>query len=185
MPYKDKHKQSAFCAEWIKRRRQEWLAEHGPCECGSMTGLEMHWSGDGRRPSTGHRVFSYRKEKREVMLSGYVAKCSACRLAFYQIPHSTLVEVISLLRAGYGARAVSKLVGIDRETVQKYYQRLREPLPDCICGKPSGHHGRCWWRLGLDELFNPRVDDLRQLRRAKASISSIQKYIKENLTDAR
>ena len=62
--------------EWAAARRQSWLDEHGPCiKCGSCSDLEIDHIDPTQKVN--HRVFSWRKERRDAEL----AKCQVlCRL---------------------------------------------------------------------------------------------------------
>lgn len=76
MPYKDKEKQKKFQREWVAKRRETWLSEHGPCECGSWEGLEV----DHIDPETKvtHKVWSWTRVKREAELAKCRVLCKQC-----------------------------------------------------------------------------------------------------------
>lgn len=77
MPYKNKYKQREFGRIWIKKRREVWLNENGPCvKCGSWGKLEV----DHINPliKIDHKVWSWREEKRLEELSKCQVLCKNC-----------------------------------------------------------------------------------------------------------
>jgi hypothetical protein len=77
MPYRDRAAQRAYQKEWCRRRREEWLKEHGPCvDCGSWENLEVDHVDP--RLKISHRVWSWKRERREAELAKCVARCSSC-----------------------------------------------------------------------------------------------------------
>lgn len=77
MPYKDKAVQSAWQNAWMKRRRQAWLDENGPCiDCGSDIDLEVHHKDPAQKID--HKVWSWREERRLAELAKCVVKCKKC-----------------------------------------------------------------------------------------------------------
>ncbi len=79
MPYKDSRRQSEYQRTWLRRRRREWLDDHGPCvRCGSTENLEVdHIS---RRSKIAHRVWSWSKRRRDRELSKCQVLCKPCHL---------------------------------------------------------------------------------------------------------
>lgn len=77
MPYKNKEEQIAYQIAWMRKRREAWLNENGPCVlCGSWIDLEV----DHRDPATKvtHRVWSWAQSRREEELAKCQALCKAC-----------------------------------------------------------------------------------------------------------
>lgn len=74
MPYADPDLQRKYQREWIKRRREEWIQENGPCvDCGSWDDPEV----DHIDPATkvSHNVWSWSAERRAIELSKCVVRC--------------------------------------------------------------------------------------------------------------
>lgn len=77
MAYIDKEKQKAFCRNWIRERRAQWLRENGPCrQCGSWTRLEVDHIDPKQKVS--HNVWSWRKDKRDAELKKCQVLCYKC-----------------------------------------------------------------------------------------------------------
>lgn len=77
MPYKDPEAQRAYQRQWTARRREEWLAEHGPCvQCGSSESLEIDHIDPNQKIS--HRVFSWNQQKRDAELTKCQVLCNTC-----------------------------------------------------------------------------------------------------------
>jgi 5-methylcytosine-specific restriction endonuclease McrA len=77
MPYKNKAVQRKYQLEWMKNRRDEWIAANGPCiDCGSWNDLEV----DHVNPDTKvtHRVWNLTQSKRLAELAKCVVRCSKC-----------------------------------------------------------------------------------------------------------
>lgn len=80
MGYKDSEKQSAYQAEWLRRRRDAWFAEHGPCvNCGSTDRLELDHIDPFAKIS--HSVWSWRKDRRDAELAKCQVLCHECHAA--------------------------------------------------------------------------------------------------------
>ncbi len=79
MPYKDLNRQREFQRVWIKRRREEWFAEHGPCEkCGSWENLEIHHRDPEKKVT--HNVWSWTPERRDAELAKCQVLCKSCHV---------------------------------------------------------------------------------------------------------
>lgn len=81
----------------------------------------------------------------------------------------------ALLAEGYSLRAISRALGVNRKTVDRYAARLQ---PDrCPCGKPSRHKGFCGHRYlksshhreFIAKLEADWVEPIRPARRQKLS----------------
>lgn len=77
MPYLDKDKQRKFMREWMAERRREFFLGKRCADCQSETELMLFWAGEGKSP--GHRVFSFKKERRDAVLEKYTILCGRCR----------------------------------------------------------------------------------------------------------
>lgn len=70
MPFKDIDDKRRYQREWMAKRRQDWIDEHGPCvKCGSDVDMEVDHIDPDLKLS--HKVWSWSKERREAEL----AKC--------------------------------------------------------------------------------------------------------------
>jgi hypothetical protein len=77
MPYGDSDRQRRYQNEWIKRRRLDWLEANGPCvDCGTWDELQVDHVDAGQKVS--HRVWSWKKERREAELAKCVVRCEPC-----------------------------------------------------------------------------------------------------------
>lgn len=77
MPYADPARQREYMRLWMKRRRDEWVAENGPCiDCGSFENLQVDHI-DAEFKVT-HRVWSWSKKRREAELAKCVVRCRPC-----------------------------------------------------------------------------------------------------------
>lgn len=77
MPYADQVKQRKAQREWRRRRREEWLNEHGPCVlCRSWDNLEV----DHIDPETkvSHNIWNWEDTKRNAELEKCQALCGDC-----------------------------------------------------------------------------------------------------------
>lgn len=77
MPYKDRKKQSAYQVAWVRRRRESWFTENGPCvDCGSPDELELDHVNAALKVS--HRIWSWSAARRDAELRKCVARCRPC-----------------------------------------------------------------------------------------------------------
>lgn len=77
MPYSDPARQREYQNEWMKRRRQEWLDENGPCiDCGTWDDLQVDHV-DAAVKMT-HRIWSWSAERRVAELAKCVVRCDPC-----------------------------------------------------------------------------------------------------------
>jgi hypothetical protein len=78
MPFIDPVVRRAYNVTWLKKRREEWLAAHGPCACGSRKRLEV----DHKDPKNkvDHKVWSWSKVRRDAELSKCQVLCHECHL---------------------------------------------------------------------------------------------------------
>src|ERR1700756_2219169 len=80
MPYTDRARQSKYQAEWMQKRRQEWLDAHGPCiDCGSTENPEVDHQDYSKKVE--HRVWSWSKGRRDAELAKCVVRCRPCHYA--------------------------------------------------------------------------------------------------------
>lgn len=64
-----------------RERREKWIAEHGPCGCGSTEDLRIVWAGSRSRPADLKDVFRRRAEVRDAILDECKVVCHACWVA--------------------------------------------------------------------------------------------------------
>ncbi len=77
MGYRNRTQQRRHQRLWLRRRRAEWLTEHGPCrDCGSDKHLEVHHLDPSQKVS--HRIWSWSKERREAELAKCIVLCRKC-----------------------------------------------------------------------------------------------------------
>ncbi len=77
MPYADKEKQREYQRNWIRKRREDWLKENGPCKkCGSWSNLDIHHKDPKQKVS--HRIWSWSKKRREIELAKCEVLCEPC-----------------------------------------------------------------------------------------------------------
>ena len=81
MPYIDKEKQRESQSIWfqnvVKKRREEWILNNGPCKnCGAIHNLEVHHV----NPETkiDHRIWTWSQARRDLELSKCIVLCSTC-----------------------------------------------------------------------------------------------------------
>lgn len=78
MPYKDKEKQKAFQNQWMKQRREQWIADRGPCrKCGGTNGLTVVSRYDDLNKQG---VWSWSDEGRKAILRKCMVLCRTCAL---------------------------------------------------------------------------------------------------------
>ena len=79
MPLKDRQERYKYQEQWRVKRRREWMLQNGPCViCESWEDLEL----DHENPLTkvSHRIWNWRKERRELELRKCRPMCHNCHL---------------------------------------------------------------------------------------------------------
>jgi len=77
MPYSDPEQQREYQREFMRRRREEWLSENGPCSrCGGSLHLEIDHIDESGKVS--HRVWSWSLARREKELAKCQVLCRRC-----------------------------------------------------------------------------------------------------------
>jgi len=72
----------AYQLAWIKRRRAEWIEEHGPCaRCGSREDMEVDHVDRATKLLPPAKVWSLTKVKRDVELAKCQVLCGPCHRA--------------------------------------------------------------------------------------------------------
>jgi hypothetical protein len=132
MAYSNPALQSKYQADWVRRRREAWLAANGPCRrCGSSERLEV----DHVDPTakTSHRIWSWSAERREAELRKCQVLCRACHKEKTRAHNSrlggavksrpvklapeTVLEIHRRALAGEVHRALAEEFGVVRSTV--------------------------------------------------------------------
>lgn len=78
MPFSDPAKQHANNTGRIRRRRDAWFKEHGPCPCGSTERLEVDHVDPTKKVS--HRIWNWSDAKRLPELAKCQPLCHDCHL---------------------------------------------------------------------------------------------------------
>lgn len=96
MGYKDPAKKREYQLEWIKKRRDSWLIENGPCIlCNSWENLEVDHIDPSTKSIEPARIWSLSAPKRTLELSKCQVLCDKCHLEktrselAYIPPHGT------------------------------------------------------------------------------------------------
>jgi len=77
MPYKDKQKQIEWQVQWMRKRRENWLLENGPCaKCSLCINLEVDHIDPSEKED--HRIWSWSKERRDRELEKCQVLCHEC-----------------------------------------------------------------------------------------------------------
>lgn len=118
--------------ECLKRRRQAWLRENGPCvKCGSTERLEVDHINPAEKKT--HAVWSWKQERRMAELKKCQVLCYKChkkksgdemrakfkdrpRITSQTVPDQKFLDVINLLKQGFSQRKACEIVGISRST---------------------------------------------------------------------
>lgn len=131
MPYADPARQRAYQNEWTKRRREEWLLEHGPCiDCRTWEKLTVDHVDAAKKVS--HRVWSWAKVRRDAELAKCVVRCWPCHVAktnasgerargekhgHHVLTAAQVWDVRQRVRAGESQASVARLYEVDRRHV--------------------------------------------------------------------
>lgn len=79
MAYSSKEQQRAYAREWLKKRRNEWLLDNGPCaKCGSWEDLEIDHINPADKAFSVSRLWSRSKQVRDKELSKCQVLCHSC-----------------------------------------------------------------------------------------------------------
>lgn len=111
MPYKDPEKQREFQRNWLRKRRDDWLADKSCVLCGSVDNLEI----DHIDPSTKklpvydtvhknrsngvYQIFSWSQERRDAELSKCQVLCHDCHL------EKTKIDLSNMYPHNHGTRS--------------------------------------------------------------------------------
>ena len=88
MPVIDRHKKREYQNTWKARRREEWLAVHGPCvRCKRWDNLQVVSIDPTKR--LGHGLWSWAKARREAELTKGQVLCDSCRKKLQEAPHGS------------------------------------------------------------------------------------------------
>jgi 5-methylcytosine-specific restriction endonuclease McrA len=85
MPYKDPVKKKEYMRnyqrEWMRKRRQAWIDENGPCKhCGSTEKLEVDHINPRFKKLNPHGIWSLCEAKRKKELAKCQVLCKSCHL---------------------------------------------------------------------------------------------------------
>lgn len=77
MPYKDNDRRREYQRAWVRKNRQSWISNNGPCAaCGSLENLEVDHI-DRTKKET-HKVWSWSKKRRDRELNKCQVLCETC-----------------------------------------------------------------------------------------------------------
>jgi 5-methylcytosine-specific restriction endonuclease McrA len=77
MPFKSLAARRRYARDWMRRRRESWLAANGPCrQCGATADLEVDHIDPAQKVS--HAVWSWSAARREAELAKCQVLCSTC-----------------------------------------------------------------------------------------------------------
>ncbi len=77
MPFASPEQRKAYQREWMRKRREQWISENGPCKrCGSKENLEVDHI--DRSTKIDHKVWSWSLERRTKELSKCQVLCHDC-----------------------------------------------------------------------------------------------------------
>lgn len=62
--------------EWVKNNRDTWIAENGPCKCGSFLDLEIDHIDPTEKIS--HKIWSWKESRRKEELRKCQVLCKKC-----------------------------------------------------------------------------------------------------------
>jgi hypothetical protein len=81
LPCIDPDKRKAYAREWIKARRDAWIAQNGPCiKCGSSDKLEVDHINPSEKVYAVGGIWSACAEKREAELIKCQVLCHSCHV---------------------------------------------------------------------------------------------------------
>ncbi len=92
MPFKNHEEQKKYQSEWLRKRRDDWISDNGPCrKCQSSTELQVDHI--NRANKVNHNVWSWAKKRRLKELAKCQVICLECHKkknkAEREPPHGT------------------------------------------------------------------------------------------------
>lgn len=132
MPIKDIQKRREYQLEWLRRRREDWFRENGPCvECGSWNNLELHHRNPDEKVT--HKIWNWSEQRRREELEKCDPLCQTChraetneqnRARFLGVPsplrkmsEQTIASILHLIDLGFSERTIAPAFGIARSTL--------------------------------------------------------------------
>lgn len=109
---------------WLRNRRNEWIAENGPCQqCGSTRDLQVDHKEPGKKIA--HRIWSWSAERLAAELSKCQVLCRRCHerktaLEFARLPVDRIVALRREFQAGGKShRQLAREYGVSHQTVAR------------------------------------------------------------------
>jgi hypothetical protein len=151
MPITEKRRKYLRCYNriWLKARRDAYLSANGPCvKCGSAEDLEIDHIDPSQKVT--HRIWSWRKERRDVELAKCQIICKECHkrktaidirpmLQKLKSPRRKLNrgDIVSMFRyrwCGYSQREIAGIFKIAKRTLEQILQgtSYREMTTDLV-----------------------------------------------------
>ncbi len=132
MGYNDKAKQIEYQREWMRKRREQWFAENGPCaKCGGSERLEIDHR--DRADKVDHKVWSWTEEKRNAELKKCQVLCHEChrvksRSEQRDLTDQQVFEIWDHRATGANVKAIATALKLSPHVVRKivYKERYKE-----------------------------------------------------------
>ena len=95
MPYKDKNKQRAYQASWIKNRRKEFFADKSCKKCGETDRLELHHRDPNKKVA--HSIWSWSGVRRKKEIEKCDVLCRRCHQKLHH-PRTTTHGTLTMYK---------------------------------------------------------------------------------------
>lgn len=130
--------QREYQRNWIRKRREEWIAANGPCiDCGSDERLEVDHRDYSQKIN--HKVWSWSQSRRDAELAKCDVRCNSCHQAKTNAENSVrngaerngnakltpaqVVEIRERSAAGATGRQLAKEYGVGEMAISKIIRR--------------------------------------------------------------